>query len=198
MNAKNALGAASETFGSYEKGPRDRAFRVLLDCNTESIPHLSGCLFDHLKRTEQLLMAWGCSESVSTAGLCHALYGTDGFETAPLGLDGRDQLAEAVGEDIESLVYLYASCDRKFLYPQLGVKDRVVFRNRFTGDVFSPSDDRLRDFVDLTLANECDVAVGPGSDQAPDWFSSMVRQFRLVASPSVRHGCQVVMARLSS
>ena len=61
------------------------------------IAHLNGSLFDHLERTELLLRRWGCSETVSIAGLCHAAYGTDGFPTALVTLEDRDVLSWSRG-----------------------------------------------------------------------------------------------------
>jgi hypothetical protein len=179
------------TFRSEYRNRRNGAVQLLLDGNADSVPHLSGCLLDHLKRTEELLVDWGASDVVCLAGLCHAAYGTDGFATALMDLGSRPAVAETVGADVEELVYLYASCDRKFLYPQIGFDDRISFKDRFTGQVFPVSEERLRLFVDLTLANEYDVAlVGPGSERIPVWFSSMIDQFGGFASPAVSAGCQ--------
>jgi hypothetical protein len=183
--------AGPRTPRSEYRDRRNGALQLLHDGNADSVPHLSGCLLDHLKRTEDLLVDWGASDMVCLAGLCHAAYGTDGLAMALLGLDSRPEVAETVGADVEELVYLYASCDRKFLYPQMGLDDRISFRDRFTGQVFPLSEERLRQFVDLTLANEYDVAlVGPDSERIPVWFSSMIEQFGCLASPAVSAGCQ--------
>lgn len=140
-------------------------------------------------------MDWGCTRTLSTAGLCHACYGTDGFGFALLGLDERDVLTTAVGPAVEAVVHLYASCDRAFLYPQIGAGHPTVFRNRFTGEVFPLTDGQLQDLVDLTLANEADVAiVGAASPAVPEWFISLVRQFGPHASRSVADACEHLSA----
>jgi hypothetical protein len=194
VTSKALQPAGLRTGQSEYRGRRQGALQLLLDRQADSVPHLSGCLLDHLKRTEELLIAWDASDLVSLAGLCHAAYGTDGFATALLGLDSRLEVAEHVGADVEGLVYLYASCDRKFLYPQVGCGDRVSFRDRFTGQEFPVSEESLRQFVDLTLANEYDVAsVGPSSERIPVWFSSMFEKFGCFASPAVRDGCRRAM-----
>ncbi|MGP3923609.1 hypothetical protein [Streptomyces sp. 8N616] len=36
--------------------------------------------------------------------------------------------------------------------------DRVTFRDRFTGRVFTPTPQQRRDFAELTAANELDIA----------------------------------------
>jgi hypothetical protein len=156
---------------------------------------VNGSLFDHLERTEMILRSWSCSETVSIAGLCHAVYGTDGVAVALLTLQERDFLSEIVGPDVEALVYFYASCDRGFVYPRLGEGDRMDFRDRFTGHTFLPSEGQLRDFVELTLANESDVGVvGPNADTPPDWLLAMFTHFQHLASASVRDGFQLLMS----
>jgi hypothetical protein len=125
---------------------------------------------------------------VSMAGLCHATYGTDGFPTALLSLEQRDVLSGVTGPDVEALVYLYASCDRGFAYPRLS-DGRMEFRDRFTGRTFLPAEGELRDFVDLTLANESDVGlVGTSTGEPPEWLLTMFGHFQHLASVSVRNG----------
>lgn len=168
---------------------RDRVARLLESRGASAVDHLNGELFAHLERTELLLRSWGCSEVVSVAGLAHAAYGTDGFPTALLELGDRALLSEVAGPDVEALVYLYSSCDRGFTYPRLGSSSESEFRDRFVGRVFVPTRAQLRDFVDLTLANEADVGLaGRDTDVAPDWLVTMFEHLGHLASESVRHG----------
>jgi hypothetical protein len=176
-----------------------RALQLLLDRGAEAVQHLNGHLLDHLQRTERLLADWGAPEALSIAGLCHACYGTDGFTLALLGPDEREVLTNAVGPEVERIVYFYASCDRDFLYPQIGLRGPTTFRDRFTGEVLTPSGEQLRAFVDLTLANEADVAiVSTPSADVPDWFITLVRQFGPLASGPAAIGCERLTAPSSS
>ncbi len=180
---------------SRAESSRSRALQLLRDRHADAVEHLNGTLLDHLERTEQLLLAWHASDALATAGLCHAVYGTDGFEPSLLTLDERAVLVATVGADVEATVYLYASCDRCFLYPRIGAGERDAFRDRFTGQVLSPSMAQLRAFADLTLANEADVARRDGAaNLSPQWFISLVRQFEPLASREVADAC----ARLTS
>ncbi|MEU0678020.1 DUF6817 domain-containing protein [Streptomyces sp. NPDC006172] len=52
--------------------------------------------------------AWGADPDVQLAGLCHAGYGTDGFDGSLLGITERWVLAELIGDRAEALVYLYS------------------------------------------------------------------------------------------
>ncbi len=92
------------------------------------------------------------------AGLCHAVYGTDGLPVALLDVrTERPTLAGVIGADAEAQVYLYASCDRSYLYPQLGAGDPLSFRDRFTSVTFEPDRAAFAAFMELTFANELDM-----------------------------------------
>jgi hypothetical protein len=129
------------------------------------IPHPGGTLLAHLERVGALLDHWGARSVVRSAGLCHAWYGTDGFDAVLGDLAARDELAALIGADAEQLVYFYASCDRRFSYPQLA-QCTGLFRDRFTGTVLCPPVTTRRDFAELTAANELDIAVVNASARA--------------------------------
>lgn len=123
-----------------------------------AMPHPGGgTLLEHLVRVGHKLAEWGASPELQVAGLCHASYGTDGF--APYLLDPADRsvLTDLIGPRAESLVYLYASCDRAATYPRLRGGERPVFRDRFTGTEQEPDAEGLRAFLEITAANELDV-----------------------------------------
>ncbi|MER7757517.1 DUF6817 domain-containing protein [Kitasatospora sp. NPDC097643] len=129
----------------------------LRELEADRIPHPGGTLLEHLTRVAGLLAEWGTDSAVQAAGLCHAAYGTDGFDGALLGLDERDVLAAVVGDRAEALVYLYASCGRAAVYPRLGRDGVPSFHDRFTGTDHTPPEEDLRAFLALTAANELDV-----------------------------------------
>ena len=133
-----------------------RALAFLVGSGAPAIAHPGGNLFDHLNRTAATLRTWEASETVVLAGLCHATYGTDGFAIALLDPSHRNDLREILGDDAEALVYLYGSCDRSFkgTLPEPG---RHLFRDRFTDRVSAIAADTMKDFVELTFANELDV-----------------------------------------
>ena len=126
------IGPSQATSSRRSGSSRGTALELLRDRHADAVEHLNGTLLDHLERTEQLLRAWGSSAALATAGLCHAAYGTDGYAPALLNLDERTLLAAAVGPHVEATVYFYASCDRRFLYPRIGVGEWDAFRDRFT------------------------------------------------------------------
>jgi hypothetical protein len=137
-----------------------RAHDYLAELQAASVEHLHGDLLTHLEGTRALLAQWSASETVQLAGLCHAAYGTDGFPPALLELSQRAQLREVIGEPAEALVYFYAACDRGHLYPRLGGSAPPTYRDRFTHGELVPEPQMLRDFVELTFANELEIARG--------------------------------------
>jgi hypothetical protein len=175
--------------------PRHRTLEFLLSRSAHTVPHLHGTLLDHLVATEELLRSWGCPEELCRAGLCHATYGTDGFAPFLVAPDDRAVLAAAAGPEVEQIVYLYASCDRSFVYPQLPGEGPVRFRDRFLLTTCVPSPASLRDFVDLTLANEIDVAgSGDLASGPPPWIGPLVDALGGRASPGVATGARRLLA----
>ena len=134
----------------------DAANTLLIARGADGIEHPGGTLLEHLRRVQLILAEWGAVDDVRLAGLCHAAYGTDGFHPSLLDLSERAMLAEAIGVNAESLVYLYGSCDRAYVYPRLR-ESRVEFKDRFTNAVRTPDENSLRAFAEITAANELDV-----------------------------------------
>jgi len=184
------------TVAPQRAAPRDEALDFLRSHAAHTIAHLNGTLLAHLLATEALLRSWGASEDLCRAGLCHAAYGTDGFAPRLLPPDDRARLAQVVGEDVEEIVYRYASCDRAVVYPQLAGDGPVSFRDRFRDETVPATDAQIRAFVDLTLANELDVALSgrPRSAAPPDWIAPFVGQLEHRASPRVRRAARRLSA----
>lgn len=129
----------------------------LLAHGADRVDHPGGTLYDHLVRVAGTLGDWGAGDGVRLAGLCHATYGTDGFDQTLRPVDDRAALRDVIGEDAEALVYLYASCDRRAVYPRLDGSPAAEFLDRFTGSAVTVAGARLRGFMEITAANELDV-----------------------------------------
>jgi hypothetical protein len=132
------------------------ALELLQRRGAGAIEHPGGTLLAHLVRVSERLRAYGASEDLQLAGLMHAAYSTDGFDTALLTRDERPLLVDVIGEAAETIVYRYAATDRLPFYRQLG-QPLVVWTDRFTrsGITFDPTD--VAPLVELTVANELDV-----------------------------------------
>ncbi|WP_244291357.1 DUF6817 domain-containing protein [Streptomyces subrutilus] len=172
----------------------DHVVAWLRELGADRVPHPGGTLLVHLVRVRQLLASWGARPTLRQAGLCHAFYGTDGFATALLPLARRPELAAAIGSEAEEIVYLYASCDRAASYPALG-EGTAAFRDRFTGRVHSPAPQPLRDFAELSAANELDLARTDPAFRAR-WGAGLLSLFggfrELLSEPAWRE-CQAVL-----
>jgi hypothetical protein len=144
----------------------ERIISFLRGRGVEAIAHLGGSLLDHLLATRSLLVEWNAPRELLDAALCHAAYGTDGFEARLLDTGERDLLADVIGAEAERLVYVYAACDRRLVYPKLGPGASVDYVDRFTGEHRPLRDAELRRFIELTFANEIDLAESvPGFTQ---------------------------------
>jgi len=133
--------------------------RRLLALGAGEFAHVNGPLAPHLLRTELLLRRWGNREALCTAGLYHAVYGTAGIRGSLASLASRSEVARVIGSEAETLVYLYGSCDRDIFHPRIGTVDQRRFVDRFTTAEQAISEGQLRDFCELTVANELELAL---------------------------------------
>ncbi|MFJ4688043.1 DUF6817 domain-containing protein [Streptomyces sp. NPDC091377] len=169
-----------------------RATTLLRHLGAESLPHPGGTLLTHLDRVHLRLISWQVRPALQVAGFCHALYGTDGFPKTLIPLDRRTAVAAAIGSEPEALVYLYASCDRRATYPAL---PDGPFHDRFTGATRTPSRARLRDFAELTAANELDLAAHDPDFRArygPELLTLFTR-FRPLLGEAAWADCRAVL-----
>ena len=176
---------------------REETIAFLSGHGAGETPHLFGDLLSHLLGTEALVRDWGGSEVLALAALGHAAYGTDGFEEHFLSTADRPALAAVIGPEAEALVYFYASCDRGVFYPQLesGVgAAELSFRDRFTGTDFTPGRDLVTLFVDLTYANEGELAAGSPSGPAGwTWLADFCDRTRHWATPGFSAGLDALL-----
>jgi hypothetical protein len=178
---------------------RTAAVHFLRRHQADGTPHMFGDLLSHLEGVETLVRQWGGDDLLALAALGHATYGTDGFEPHILELDQRDELRSTIGPDAEALVYFYASCDRKHFYSQLTAPDTdlsdLSFRDRFTDTEVVPSAEYVIRFVDLTFANECELAAAsPGGAAEWTWLSEFCRETQRWASPGFITGASGLLS----
>ncbi len=122
----------------------------------DRIAHPGGTLLGHLVRVADRLATYGADERLQLAGLTHAAYSTDGFDTALLDTDERALLDKAIGTEAEALVYRYGATDRRPFYRQLD-QPLVVWTDRFTGQNVTLDPPDVTPLMTLTVANELDV-----------------------------------------
>ncbi len=166
-----------------------RLFAALSALGAGEFSHLNGSLERHLVAVHDLLGSWGAGETLCRAGLFHAAYGTAGFTAAMVTPSQRSEIAKLIGPDAERIVYLYCSCDREFVWPQIGKPEAVHFRDRFTGKVDAVAYEDLADFCELTCANELEIASGDHAfvERAGDYLGHLFRAWDRLLSEPARH-----------
>ena len=124
---------------------------------SSAFPHVNGTLAAHLQGTGRMLRSFGARDALCVAGLWHAVYGTDGIRGSLSSLDDRAAIAELIGVESEALVYLYGACARDAFHPRIGTPDALRFVDRFAKTEYPITVQQLRDFCELTLANELEL-----------------------------------------
>jgi catechol 2,3-dioxygenase-like lactoylglutathione lyase family enzyme len=132
------------------------ADEMLVELGADRVDHPGGNLLAHCRRTAGILAGWERPLTEQLAGLCHAVYGTDGFGTALVAPHRRAEVRDRIGEAAERLIHVYAACDRAAAYAALPAPylDRV---DRFTGARMAVTEAEDAAFWHLTAANEIDV-----------------------------------------
>ncbi|MGR7003397.1 DUF6817 domain-containing protein [Yinghuangia aomiensis] len=168
------------------------AVSLLRTLGAEDVAHPGGNLFDHLVRVHDELTEWGAPRELRLAGLCHALYGTDGFPVALFGLDRRAEVAALIGADAEALVYFYASCDRGSSYRS----SRPPAPSSPTASPASatcPTPPPAALFAELTAANELDVVrAHPEASGTPELYG-LLSGWRGLLSDRAAHEVERVL-----
>lgn len=132
----------------------DKQFEALRLLGAGDFQHVNRSLEAHLKGTQSILNNWGASEVLQSAGLFHAAYGTAAFNETMVSLTQRERIKHILGDDTETLVYLYCSCDRDYVFPQFGESDDIQFKDRFTGKLFLLPREQTSAFCELFVANK--------------------------------------------
>jgi hypothetical protein len=166
-------------------GREQRIVAFLADQGAGGLPHPGGTLLDHLRRTHGLLVAWDAPPALAIAGLCHAVYGTDGYPHALVAATDRHIVTDLAGAEAEAIVHLYARCDRAVVHPQLGRRRPVAFRDRVTRTTAHVTGAALRSFAELTVANELDVLAHRGSTGVErSAIADLLTRCRALVSPA--------------
>jgi hypothetical protein len=138
----------------------EHPLRVLEALGAGAFVHVNGSLAAHLHGTHALLKRWGNRDALCRAGLYHAVYGTAGIRGSLASVAMRDAIANVIGNEAERLAYLYGACARDAFHPRIGTPDQLDFPDRFTEAQHPISAPDLRDFCEITLANELELSLG--------------------------------------
>jgi hypothetical protein len=138
--------------GSMDEQLENR-LRFLRKASTGQMPHSGVGLFDHLLGTRRLLVEWKARPALCDAGLFHSVYGTDQYELAAIPLSMRDEVRQLIGDEAESLVWLFCMMRRETLFEQLDKDRDFSVQHRLTGEWIPLTDGQFHDLITMTFAN---------------------------------------------
>lgn len=159
--------------------------RFLREANAEGTPHSDRGLFDHLLGTRQVLVEWAARPALCDAGLFHSIYSTDHFEQTAVPLTRRDEVRQLIGEEAESLVWLFCMMRRETFLMDLETNRSSSVQHRETGEQISLSGIQHQDLLTLLFANSLEAFPRCA------WFERRgvrrgLRHYRRFAMPSLQ------------
>ena len=128
----------------------------LHELGADRIDHPGGTLLRHLRGAHDALLGLGAPEAHRLAALCHAVYGTDGFDHHLLDPADRRQLRSLIGERAEGLVDLYARSDQD-LFTRTAGPDHQAVPDRHDGSRIPVDEEAFAGLLAVWLGNELDL-----------------------------------------
>ena len=131
----------------------ENRLRFLQKANTEGMPHSDRGLLDHLLGTRQLLVEWQARSALCDAGLFHSVYGTEYYELQAIPLTMRNEVQQLIGDEAESLAWLFCMIRRETLYENPGRAGEYRVQHRLTDEWLPLTKIQFQDLLTLTIAN---------------------------------------------
>jgi len=135
----------------------ENRLRFLRKANTEGMPHTDRGLLDHLLGTRQLLVEWEARPALCDAGLFHSVYGTEYYELKAIPLTMRNEVQQLIGDEAESLVWLFCMIRRETLFQNLGREGDFRVQHRLTDEWLPLTKIQFQDLFTLALANSLEA-----------------------------------------
>jgi hypothetical protein len=163
----------------------ENRLRFLRNASAEQMPHTEVGLFDHLLGTRRLLVEWEARPALCDAGLFHSVYSTDHYELKAIPLSMRDEVRQLIGEEAESLVWLFCMMRRETLFRNVGREGEFRIQHRLTDEWLPLTRIQFQDLLTMALANSLEAF------PRCSWIWRRIlrmslRRFRDVAIPSVQ------------
>jgi hypothetical protein len=162
------------------------------------MPHSDRGLLGHLLGTRQLLVEWETRPALCDAGLFHSVYGTEYYELQAIPLTMRSEVQQLIGEEAESLAWLFCMIRRETLYENPGREGELRVQHRLTDEWLPLTKIQFQDLLTLALANTLEAF--PGCS----WFWRRIlrwdlrrylRRFRDIAIPPAQRAFDRIDAR---
>jgi hypothetical protein len=131
----------------------ENRLRFLRNANTHGMPHSDCALLDHLLGTRQLLVEWEARPALCDAGLFHSVYGTEYYEPQAIPLTMRNEVGQLIGDEAESLAWLFCMIRRESLYENPGPEGEFRVQHRVTDQWLPLTKTQFQDLLTLNIAN---------------------------------------------
>lgn len=131
----------------------DEKVEYLRRCGTADLAHSGHTFMDHLLGTRALLVQWEASPDICDAGLFHAVYGTEIFDTAIVDQSDRVIVRELIGEKAERLAWLFCCMQRERFVLEASHRAPDHIFNHATGEPVPITPDEVSALANLIVAN---------------------------------------------
>lgn len=131
----------------------EKCVSFLRSMQADGLPHSERGLLDHLIGTRQLLIEWGARDPVCDAGLFHSVYGTEHYEPKALPLSMRADVRQLIGDEAESLAWLFCMMRRDTFDQNLDGNRELSVQHRLTAEWIPLTTAQYHDLVTMTFAN---------------------------------------------
>ena len=144
---------------------------------TDEVQHDSKIEFmAHLVGVHQVLVAWGCSDTVCLGGLFHSIYGAEGFDDGALDLGRRPEIRALIGTDAERLAFVNSSMTYDSFDESLAAGPPHHVVNRFAGTRIDLTDEEFADLSRIQLADWLEQV-----ERTPDGWNYRREAYRTVS-----------------
>lgn len=137
--------------------PLEDRLRFLRKANTEGMPHTNRGLLDHLLGVRRLLVEWEARPALCDAGLFHSIYGTQHYELEAVPLGMRDEVRQLIGDEAESLAWLFCAMRRETLFRNPGPGGEFRVQHRSTDEWLPLTEIQYQDLLTMVFANSLEA-----------------------------------------
>lgn len=125
----------------------------------DDVNHHGRKLTEHLIGTYSLLLKWGNSPKVAAAGAFHSIYGTEEFKTRAISLNRRAEIAALIGNEAETLAYLFGVSDRRRFYEVKDGEKPFVTIPAEGNATLEITEEQYRSLLEIEVANIVEQAM---------------------------------------
>jgi hypothetical protein len=176
----------------------ENRLRFLRQANTEGMPHSDCGLFDHLLGTRQLLVEWEARPALCDAGLFHSVYGTEYYELQAIPLTMRNEVQQLIGDEAESLAWLFCMIRRETLYENPGQEGEFSVQHRLTDEWLPLTQSQFQDLLTLNIANTLEAFPRCSWSERRRlrmYLRRYLRRFRDIATPPAQRAFDQIDVR---